>query len=90
MPTGARGDGKMILPIHLDAAHDAEQPVADRTLGVVIQRRRGGGVGAFPVFPNRRSALLGHTQPAGQFLVFQQAVSILQVNIRQYIQNERR
>ena len=37
MPARARGDGKVILAVHTDAAHDAEQPVADSTLRVVVQ-----------------------------------------------------
>lgn len=37
VPARTRGDGKVILAVHTDAAHDAEQPVADSTLRVVVQ-----------------------------------------------------
>jgi len=81
-------DDERVLPVHMDAAHGVKDPAAHRTLGVVVQGRRLVGVGAFPVFPDGGGALLWHTQPAGQLLIFQQTVGILDIHFRQHIQNK--
>lgn len=78
----------MILSIHMDATHGIKEPTAYGALGVVIQGCRLVGIGPFPVFPDGSGALLGHTQPAGQLLVFQKPIGIFDVHIRQHIQNE--
>ena len=48
-----------------------------------------GGIRAFPAFPDGGGAQPGHGQPAGDLLVFQQPVGSFNVNICQYVQNQR-
>ena len=60
------GDGQL-LPYQMDAAHAAEQPAADGTVGVMVQGFAGVSVcvNARPCLPDGGSALLDLIEPAG-------------------------
>ena len=92
MPTGQRRDGESILSVHADAAHGLEQPLADRALGVVVERADTalGGVGALPGLPDGGRAGLRHGEPAGDLLVLQQPVGRLRIDLLQHAQDQRR
>ena len=75
----------------MDAAHLPKQPLTDRSLGIVVQRRDAPlRAGAFPGLPDRVGSRLRHIEPSGHLLIFQQTVSRLYIDLLQHIQNQRR
>ena len=71
MSARARGYFEFVLPCDIYSAHRAEQPLANGTLGIVVERgyavlRRS----ALPRLPDGVCAVFGHKQPAGHLLVF--------------------
>ena len=83
VPAGPGRDHEAVLPFHLDAAAGVKQPFAHSALGIVVQA--GNARIAFwplPGFPDGHGSALGHGQPAGDFLVFQQAVGVFDIHVR--------
>ena len=77
----------------MDAAHTAEQPAADGTVGVMVQGFTGVsiGVNARPRFPDGGSALFDLIEPAGGGILQQQFVGRVGVSVlRKHFAQERR
>ena len=91
MPAGLGGNDEVVLPCHPDAAHGGKEPLYNGALGIVVETGNAAvlGVGALPGLPDGGGAGLGHAEPAGDLLVFQQSVGVLDIQLRQHVEDQR-
>ena len=90
MPARARGYSESVFSGDIYSAHRAEQPLANRTLWIVVERCYTALCrSALPRLPDGVCAVFGHKQPAGHFFIFKQFIGIINIDVCKYIQNKR-